>query len=175
MINRRALLRGMVAVAAAPLLPPIAAAAVPAVAGGARIASSAEPLLSYAVGIDDEWNWRAIRARSPQEAVDIWMGEQGLPSVCEAIEDGETDDPCGDCEYCSNLHPDVVRHEEWDGQDVDIGDRLWCASGLGASCARCSDEAWLENGGFFDANGKLICEACETPAEHAARTGEAEA
>ena len=168
MINRRSLLRGLAAVAAAPLLPPIAA---PAVAGSVSIASSAEPLLSYAVGIDDEWNWRAIKARSPQEAVEIWMGEQGLPSICEAIEDGETDDPCGDCEYCSNLHPDVVRHEEWDGQDVVIGDRLWCASGLGASCARCSDEAWLENGGFFDANGKLVCEACETPAEQAARIG----
>ncbi|WP_153003896.1 twin-arginine translocation signal domain-containing protein [Aureimonas ureilytica] len=172
MINRRSLLRGMAAVAAAPLLPPIAA---PAIAGSAGIVSSAEPLLSYAVGIADEWNWLPIKARSPEHAIELWLSERGIPSICEALEDGETTEPCGDCEFCNAQNPDVVRHEEWDGHAVPIGSRLWCESGLGSICVRCQDEAWLQEGGFFDPNGRLVCVSCETPAEFAARNGRGDA
>lgn len=166
--SRRAVLRGLVAVAASPLLPtftlpPPAAAAAPA---------ATQPLLSYAVGTAGDWNWSAIKARNMHDAVEIWMGEQGYPDTCEAIADGETEDPCGDCDHCNNLHPDVVHHPEWDGHDVAIGERLWCEAGLGATCARCRDEAFLQEGGFFDAAGKLVCEECETPAEYAARLSE---
>lgn len=171
MISRRNFMRGIAAVAAAPVLPAIAA---PTFAGAAP-ATAAEPFLSYAIGTAGDWNWLPIRARSHEHAVELWMGEQGFPEICEAIEDGETEDPCGDCEYCSNLYPDVVRHEEWDGKPVDIGSRLWCESGLGATCSRCGDEAFLLEGGFFDEGDRLVCDYCETAAEWQARIGEDEA
>lgn len=135
MISRRQLLKTSAAFAAVMSSPALAA----------MPKAKSTPLKSYSVGVDGEWNWAAVKARNPTEAIQWWCSEEGVGSTCE-VTDGDMQDDC-DCEFCEMSRMAIVeRQESWDGIRVKPGDEHWLAVGLGATCTICKIETSIADG-----------------------------
>ena len=146
-LNRREILIGAGAVAAAARLPAVAEAATPA-----------EVIPAWAVGTPGEFNWQHVIARTAEEAKSIFRAEWCVDS-CE----GEIDHSCGDCDGCAeSIWDELVaeRKSIWDGiNDPTPAD--WLRAGYGTNCSRCGYETHPEEDGR-PVGDEAVCEQCMT-------------
>ena len=165
MMTRRFLLAAAAvtsASAALPSLPAIAAAPV----------AEAPKLLSFIAGTEGEYDWRHIRAETPEQAAQRWLDEMGYWE-CEAPETGIPREEC-ECHSCGKAQSvQTERVAAFDNVAHPTGGD-WLRAGYGYLCDRCSYEVDGFNGGH--AIGDLaICDDCLTAEERAEIDGAAEA
>ncbi|MEO1222173.1 MAG: hypothetical protein AAFY42_12615 [Pseudomonadota bacterium] len=141
-IDRRQLIKGAAAAITAPTLCTLPSPAPATPLDVSKAANVANGLKAYAVGTSGEFNWRAIYARSAEEAEKIWLEEAGI-----------------DFEDAPDL--DHERHKSWDDKSVVEGDESWFEAGYGSFCDRCSYECFPDDGTQWVA-GKSICQDCLT-------------
>lgn len=119
-------------------------------------------ILSWIVGTDGDYNWRHIRAETLEKAISIWRDEEGCGSICEAIEEGDTE-PCDTCSFCINSGANGWRVAEFDAiEDPTPGD--WLRAGYGYTCSRCGDETDPQNDGHAIGD-EAVCDYCLTDEE----------
>lgn len=138
MTTRRDFLIGTGSAAAAATMP---LAAVSEAVGGVS-ASPTAIMPAWAVGRPGEWDWRAIEARTEQEAIEIWAREEYY----------DADSP---------KTVKAIRQETWDGKGVIEGDANWFKSGYGTHCNRCGYETDSDfSGGYYLPNEGAVCIEC---------------
>jgi hypothetical protein len=141
MMNRREVLLGAAALAAAAQLPTAAVAK--------------QPLPAWAVGTPGEFNWQRIIAKTAEEAEGIFRNEN-----CEF--ECEEDAPCGECDGCT-MEVIAERKPVWDGI-VNPTPADWLRAGSGTFCSRCSYETFPEENGHPVVD-EAVCEDCMTLAD----------
>jgi hypothetical protein len=144
MINRRDVLIGVAAVAAAAKLPTAGAVAKPA-----------EVIPAWAVGTPGEFNWQHIVARTAEKAERVFRAEN-----CDF--ECEEDTLCGECEGCT-MEVVAERKPVWDGLENPTS-ADWLRAGSGTYCSRCSYETFPEENGH-PVGDEAVCEECMTLAD----------